>query len=131
MKTEIKANDLRVDNVILVSYKDKNEYKEQFVTASMIMDIQSNFPKGISSFYYKPLEITEELLLKCDNITPESKLNLSFIINDHTGLWVDKSNENNPVWHFVWNGKYKEVKYFHKLQNLIYELEDIELTINF
>jgi hypothetical protein len=80
---------------------------------------------------FKPIPITEEWLLKIDQAKPESKLNLSFIFNSNCKMWVDKSNEKNHIWHYVWKGNYIQIKFLHHLQNIHYYLNNFEeLTFN-
>lgn len=85
----------------------------------------------LNSEGFNPIPLTEEWLLKIDQAKPESKLNLSFIFNSNCKMWVDKSNEKNHIWHYVWKNNYIEIKFLHHLQNIHYYLNNFEeLTIN-
>lgn len=115
---ELKANKLRIGNILLCAEIDI-PYR---VTAEDILEIDNGSSKS------RRIPITETYLLLCS--TPESKLNLSFILSRDTKIWVDKSNENDPEWYFVWKREYIKVEYLDEIQNLFFFLEKKELTLN-
>jgi hypothetical protein len=117
----MEAKELRVGN--LVKYDDS-----VYLHGGKITEIGDIIQRETD--YYEPIPITEEWLLKIYQAKPESKLNLSFIFNSNCKMWVDKSNEKNHIWHYVWKGNYIQIKFLHHLQNIHYYLNNFEeLTI--
>jgi hypothetical protein len=121
----MKAQDLRIGNLV---YRTNKQTKEKLLielTASCILDISANGEN--SSFIYKPIPLTEEILLKAGFERIENNwkvldcvcLKLSW--ERLAGFWVTFENESIYLPH---------IKYLHQLQNLKFSLTNEELTIN-
>jgi hypothetical protein len=146
MKTEIKANDLRVGNLFtpirgnFISYKmfDKKTPEVVTMTAQGIVDFESGFIE------IKPIVLTEELLLKCGfkkqrlitnpiySIKTKKQQLYFSVFETGESFDHDKPLKEPKKWYsFNENKYYIKIKYFHQLQNLYYALTNEELTINF
>lgn len=119
----MKASEIRIGNAILRNgflFEDKNKFTEKICEHQ---DIEACFrnPEG-----FKPITLTEEWGRK-----------LGFIHQDGTKLFNEKFNRlyldfsNTIAIHFGnHNGLLKIVDYVHKVQNIVFELTEEELTIN-
>lgn len=125
----MEAKDLRIDNIAIcsgefckiTSFNTSTAWIEYFESVDDRSDVQE-----VDLDSLEAVELSEEILLKIEQAIPESYLNLSFTFNEHSKIWVDKSNEEKPIWHYVWKKQYIEVKYLHHLQNIHYYLNNFE-----
>lgn len=126
----MRAEELRFGNYIY--YNDK---------------IISVAPKAIEEFYYignthsesltdrrcyKPIELTEEILLKC-GFAFNHQVDYSFCelkINKNLKLRTDDSINYKYVYLQYMSLELHKVQYLHELQNLYFALTNEELTIN-
>jgi hypothetical protein len=146
MKTEIKANDLRVGNLFtpirgnFISNKmfDKKTPEVATMTAQGIVDFESGFIE------IEPLELTEELLLKCGfektsilgsylKNTPNTAKGYGIIIHSQQPYSDKHFTDVIEIYQIDGSGLVVQngLKYIHQLQNLYYALTNEELTINF
>lgn len=124
----IQANELRTENLVLKEgliyeiysvntegeiqlYKSDEHTKEGIIIDCQIDDI-------------KPIELTEEILLKCGfekNASSYSKMIINFID-------VEINIESEITW--IKERKVNHIKHLHQLQNLIHAITGEELEIN-
>lgn len=124
---ELKANELRLNNLC---YRTNKLTKEKILielTASCILDISAN--AEMSSFVYEPIPLTEEWLLKFGWVLDFENQNIKSFM--HKTLDIDKINcviSNNFFYWNCWENTYFP-KYVHQLQNLYFTLTNKELEI--
>jgi hypothetical protein len=122
----IDAKELRIGNICL--RKNKHTEIEQIheLTASCILDISSN---GVnSSFIYQPIQLTEELLLKC-GFEKNFEWTCSIYIKGNYKL-VYYVGEKGWSIGFKNYSDYSNLNYLHQLQNLYWCLVGGELNIS-
>lgn len=73
-----------------------------------------------------PIKITDEILLSAGFIYEFS----SFVYKTGELIRIIIQKLDDDFHLSLGGGKTKQVKYLHRLQNLIYELADLEITIN-
>lgn len=124
----IQANELRLGNVI---YLQNKPIKVNIDTLNRILNPEYS---GNIKFkdQYKPIELTEEILLKCKNIEQkEGSLGIYYFIKpyenlrfffDGTQLVTIKKDKGN-----IWIAN---KTYLHSFQNLFFELTGEELEID-
>lgn len=109
----MKANELRIGNIVYFG-----------IVKEPIRIIKID-PNSVNIEMAEPIPLTEEWLLNYS----ESTMNFSFILPNNIRLWIDKSNDSNLVWYFVWKGQHINIKHVHQLQNLYFVLTGEELTL--
>ena len=127
----MKANELRIGNLV---YRTNKQTKEKLLielTASCILDISANGEN--SSFIYKPIPLTEEILLKYGFVSGGAKQLLFITLDkkDECYLYLNPLGKGIAI---DQNGKECsfeiEFKYVHQLQNIFFALTNEELTTN-
>ena len=114
----MKANELRIGNLVLIPYNKSNKQEGFFeATISQIGD----FGAYIKPEDYEPILLTEEWLLK-----------FGFKIWDRN-KWSDLGMnivllENGDNFLFLANQRHVNIFYIHQLQNLYFALTGEELT---
>ena len=118
----IKANELRVNNIVLV--------KGKIDTLHRVGDndyISENYGHGIDNVDLEPIPLTEEILLKCD-LTPFGTEKILWGCNDFYIRII-----KNYVYKVEVKGYYMYLNYklehLHQLQNLYFALTNEELNI--
>ena len=130
----IKANDLRIGNKVLndSSICEVNHiYGMEFINCSLKTK-QGNY---INANYelIEPIQLTEEVLLKCKYINKVEKLNHYefWTCIDNYIIIVYKQKTIDEPFYFLVNGfQNKKIKYLHEYQNLIYALTGSELIFS-
>lgn len=129
----IQSNELRIGNYVYRTNKHTKEKIIMQLTASCILDISSN---GInSSFIYEPIQLTEEILLKCGF---EERINSSMVKfwNKNNFTIYHEYYKHNVVdnleWFFLSSADFDRLRIYslHQLQNLYFALTNQELEIN-
>lgn len=144
---KLKPEELRIGNIVFIDYGGVDDVPEYRVDAKLILEMVKN-PEFIN---VKGIELTEERLLKCGFIKKEFTDGSQYLEIDKT----DYNKFGNPIhtntetwkcyrlqlfkdeWYF---GVYKDptsnqyfvqkkIYFFHKLQNIYFELADEELII--
>lgn len=74
---------------------------------------------------FRPIPLTEQVLIDCDAVDVTMKIRKKGVLKTYElhGVRFDLSNSGN-IYH-VYSGKL--IPYLHRLQNLIFELKDVEL----
>lgn len=130
----IKANELRVGNIIeqygkhvIVDGIDKKHRKDN----DYYIRVKEDKEIGYWFNQFKPIPITEDLLLKCGF---ELKGIIFRINNGFANQFDVNYSLSRNIYYYDWSkyGIYNEVelKYLHHLQNLYFALTNEELQIN-
>lgn len=142
----VQAKDLRINNWVKICFHEKEGWEEVQVTDihhDNTIDTNSKFETN--KYYYEPIELTPEVLIKCgfkqvegeDNIWEELKLSnfeivwwisgMYFITTDGFGGDFDfnHATDEDTYWTI-----HHSVKHLHQLQNLFFSLTGEELIIN-
>lgn len=131
----ITASELRIGNWVM--YNDQNETPMPTAIQICIQDLIL-INENVKDCNYKPIPLTEEILLKCGFQKRESSAcNEYYIgINQVTKDWlfsitwlIKPESINAPNCPFYRNGGHN-IYYLHELQNLFYSLTKTELIIN-
>ena len=113
----MQANELRLGNWV---YFHDGIFKIEPLTIFNI----SNEPQN-----YKPIPLTEEILLKCEGIIKHPIIKNRYLFEDKKSSF-HISDWDNPSLDIFIDGKYIIcVEFLHTFQNLIYALTDQELNI--
>lgn len=116
----MKANELRIGNYI--NSNEVEVVKVWMLTGSIINGIDINQEHSP----FNPIALTEEWLLKFEAVKTYSLKNgfqSTYILEDRQ---FELSNSGN-----IYHAQSKKlIPYVHKLQNFIYALKDVELTMN-
>lgn len=110
------ANELRLGNYVLKDGKNK------IITPFSLFDVYA-FPS-----HFKPIPLTEEILLKCASKSIYSKTRFDFDGIDNGQFHVDTLNDR-----FVFRGLGMSIVYvdtLHHLQNIYFSVKGKELEIN-
>lgn len=126
----MKANELRIGNKVKVNglYNGQILTYDRFNEEKDVMFFSDGNKFGMGEFLHniEPIQLTEEILLKCGF----EKNGIRYSKND-IYLWID---ENKIVFAIAElkskTGKYLEIESFHQLQNLYFALTGEELTID-
>jgi len=107
----IQANGLRIGNY----YNHNGDYKK--VNVNVIEELEIS-----DRLWIKPIELTEEILLKCENITKTNGYPYK-MLNGFIKI-------RNGVFFFKYYDLEIELPYLHTLQNIYFALIGQELQIN-
>lgn len=119
MTTMIKANELRIGNWIYYNGK---------LSKIDLTDFRDILEDNYEINYYKPIFLTEEILLKCGF---ENKgIDDNWIIFRFKSIRICKTEMLGFIFNFDNGEEYVKVKYLHQLQNLYLCLCGEELEIN-
>ena len=125
----MKAQDFRVDNWINVLNPNTNEWKHERIKGKTIKNFQENPTHKLMLNNFKPIELTEEILLKCgferiNHIHGYSffTLSKSKVNKCHIDIYENKTQ--------YMGYSVSHCKHLHQLQNLYFALTNEELTIN-
>ena len=120
----IKAKDLRIGNYIYNPVQKIN-FKVDLVTLSNI--INDNLKKSTKDekYYYQPIELTEDILLKCGF----EKSNTIFFIEEYLKFDIIRHDTENFYRLMKYSNGFRWFKYLHQLQNLYFALTNKELEI--
>ena len=128
---ELSATELRIGNYITTEYLNKSTFKVISIHSDRIYfeSVRENFKSDTIQNYIKPIQLTEEWLVKFgfEKLTDKSR---GFNSNSYTytkGIsFIVHLNDKLLSVNF-WKGN--EKKYVHELQNLFFALTGEELTI--
>jgi hypothetical protein len=144
-QTQIKAQDLRIGNYIIlcgVDYNHDNIFPDPEmdeiieVSAGTIADVEKNGAYTVP--FYKPIPITPELLEKAgfrygNNILHDQSVLEGFRGGKHNKYIISKVNNGFALSSYfasAFNVIHTDLKYLHQLQNLYFSLTGEELQIN-
>ena len=127
---KLEAKDLRYGNKLfflgeVVTFRNVSRFRKDGVF--WIKTIESVIEN--KSFHFRPIQLTEDWLVRCGfektkeyfELFKNDEYFISYnVITQQLGIFI---NNTRGIRYWI------DCKYVHKLQNLIYELEDIELTI--
>ena len=127
----MKTTELRIGNYITTEYLNKSTFKVISIHSDRIYfeSVRENFKSDTIQNYIKPIQLTEEWLVKFgfEKLTDKSR---GFNSNSYTytkGIsFIVHLNDKLLSVNF-WQGN--EKKYVHELQNLFFALTGEELTI--
>lgn len=125
MESKIKASELRIGNIVMAHDFVSQEYKYHTITpSSIVAQSQCDIAKVPC---FKPIELTEQVLLKCGfNWISDTWLSIPIdngwnICYDVTGYIYLKYNDIEcEISHF-------KFEYIHQLQNLYFALTGREI----
>ena len=123
----MKVEELRLNNYVYSGVrmvKVKSIHTESVLKdeVSIYIELNENLSHYCVSMYdIKPIELTEEILLKCGFVK------CSYIDNHYNVLGMVIWNCNGM---FICNKNGVQLKYLHQLQNLYFALTSKELEIN-
>lgn len=131
----MKANELqkqiRIGNHLLGKCIDDLDDRKEWWEIYKIQDAEHL--KGIKENWDKPIELTEEILLKCGFYLPKNSLVYRFDLNNEenkTTLQVWKECNCFSICRLGMSAFSVELNYLHQLQNLYFALTGEELEIN-
>ena len=110
----MEANELRIGNVVYYI-----STKKELLTHLIDLPTLKRIEKGNKYNIFKPIPLTEEILLKCGYIKQEGRYFLCTDAIMQLERYIDES-----IYHSILA---IEVKYLHQLQNLYFELTGKEL----
>ena len=131
----IQSNELRYGNKLLfLGNIETFEFIDQ-IREDGVFWIQTKEQKiAYKNFQFKPVELTEDILLKCGFQNNEPNyfwITIKGYENDETYIYINKISSGIGIFQ---NDKENyldiEIKYLHQLQNLYFALTNQELTIN-
>lgn len=137
----MKANELRIGNLIYGCYYDENISDDELLSLCEVLaidltgnsehEIYVDSKENIEHFNnFKPIPITEEWLLKFGF----EKRDLFTFYKDKLCIRIknplDKFDPNGRVYWNSWTILEKQPEYVHQLQNLYFAITGEELTIN-
>jgi hypothetical protein len=138
MKT-LQAKDLRIGNYLHELCDNKKEVisVKEIHSGDFRFAIITNKDELISSDFFEPIELTEDVLMKCkfyENILYDIRVGcygeyctiLSFRLNEDKELSVDVYDEGSSEGVGI---PMKHIKYLHQLQNLVQCLTGQELEV--
>lgn len=123
----MQASDLRIGNFI--RYRDKSSFLSVSNLGHFFETINQNaLPYGSDDINdYNPIPLTEEILLNCEFRKSRFGATPCQFMHSIYKIGIDKVDDcfiiswgNDPI---------NEIKYLHKLQNLVYELTGQELEV--
>ena len=134
----MKASELKYDNYIIGTYESEDDNLiHETICKFKFYDCYSNYyhvesKDNITDFSgFKPIELTEEILLKCGFVKElwKDKTQTYYLFNGIIVILKDDYYENGAI--FYRNTLLFEEKLnLHQLQNLYFALKNEELTIN-
>lgn len=134
----MKANELqkqiRIGNYLLGKVEDELDERKIYWEIYQIKD--SDDFAGIREEWDKPIELTEEILLKIKGVKQGGltfrigKYILWFYDGEYYSFMLYDEKDDLPNDKKVYSIELTRVKYLHHLQNVFYSLENKELEIN-
>lgn len=147
----MKAAELRIGNIVNFLCNDNLDERKEWYAPIVIdwydinyLAVREEINKGLepdkeAKVLYKPIELSEEILLKCGFIcTEDSETSRVFSIGenivtyDHlvSLTWIKHLDGKGLYPYPFYRNRAHIIKYLHQLQNLYYELTGTELKIN-
>jgi hypothetical protein len=127
MKETIKANDLRIGNLVNRYFEKKYDFGSSMEWQPIVFNLDDF--KLLKCFKHKPILLTEEWLLKFGFVTSE-RLWDSFSRSNYylskKGELCFNLHESKNIFYMY---EYRHIEYVHQLQNLYFALTGEELTI--
>ena len=121
----IKSNELRLGNWVLLDWE--NTYRR--VNLNTLCYITRSEKLG-KKHPFKPIPLTEEILLKCGFVYIESKNVYKLYLPNDNQLLIGFNFQNElRLYYKVFNIDLVEIKHLNQLQNLYFALTNEELTI--
>ncbi len=132
----MKASELRIGNYVYEDYGGIYEVININSEGFDFVDLRKPTFNGIGRYdinSIKPIELTEEILLKCGFNTTFEKIT-EIQINENEVLYYDSLEKCMslyiPIQYEDTSLVFNHCKYLHQLQNLYFALTNNELTIN-
>lgn len=114
----MRAEELRIGNYIYNPVQKIN-FKVNLVTLSNIISDNLKRSTKNEEYHYKPIPLTEEILLKCGAQKTRLAFASRFVINDFVIFETFNMNKESEGFH-IRTDKEIEVDYLHELQNHYY-----------
>lgn len=138
----VQANELRIGNWISWNfYKGGNvgmvdaivDYPNKKMINLVNSGIKNAFSVELIPGEFDPIPLTPEILVACGFKKHDNSNEYWTFYNLPNNWYIAQSHHNEPSAGvkegcFYWGDQYKEVKFLHRLQNLVFELMDIELV---
>ncbi len=126
----MKVHELRIGNFVKHTIESNNHVDRELIIDDFI--VIYNFTQSEEEIPYKPIILTEEILLKCgfeNNGDCDDIEYLQLEVIKMMILHSDSSDDFNICVLHDYRGKVNEYKYLHQIQNLYHALTGKELEV--